>query len=72
MSSQFDAHPLLPIPIYSVPIRKSHPVNSFQEKMHSSSLDDSLDMREFLAILQAGSVPWNVIRGERHTVIQFE
>lgn len=33
------------------PMRKSQPVKSFQEKMHSSSFEDNFDMREFLAIL---------------------
>lgn len=54
MSSQLDAHPLSVL--CHLPIRKSQPVNSFQEKMHSSSLEDSLDMREFLAILQVHSI----------------
>lgn len=31
---------------------KSQPVNSFHEKVHSSSLDDSFELREFSAILK--------------------
>lgn len=34
-----------------LPIIKSHPANSFHEKIHSSSLEDSLDVLEFSAIL---------------------